>query len=299
MPGSDRQSDAGADMGGTGSEAHLTPKSDKVVADPTMPPTPQPDKGDSPSRSVKSKSASDGHVHFSPPEADETAALDLDVDITIDSSTSHDNGGCGHGYGATDVEGDNATNLKHRRTEGSVGVKSILRASTDVGTGPTTRDHTLVERLSGVSEADDHLTPLVKHRQKHAPNPPDKGTLHPHPTPGHNRRTTVLALDQLTERPRASSQLSVVGATANFTKQCLGAGILAFAGNAYNGGMWSVLLLLPLASVLSIFTAVVLVQVVEKLEERNPVQIHYLSIMIFPKISDSSIIRFSSSASKF
>ena len=70
--------------------------------------------------------------------------------------------------------------------------------------------------------------------------------------------------------PEEEGQMTTMQATMAFSKQCLGAGILTFAANAYNGGMLSILILLPLSCAVSIFCSIMLVKTLELLEKKNP-----------------------------
>jgi amino acid permease len=64
--------------------------------------------------------------------------------------------------------------------------------------------------------------------------------------------------------------MGMMAATMAFTKQCLGAGILSFAANSYNGGMLSILILLPLSGGMSIFCSILMINAIEILERQTP-----------------------------
>lgn len=64
--------------------------------------------------------------------------------------------------------------------------------------------------------------------------------------------------------------MSWIQATIAFMKHCLGAGCLAFAANAYNGGMLCIVVLLPLAGLISIFCSLLMVKTMDLIERQNP-----------------------------
>ena len=88
--------------------------------------------------------------------------------------------------------------------------------------------------------------------------------------------------ESLIERQKVGI-LSKTAVTINLTKACIGAGFLAYSYNAYNGGMLSVLFLLPAAACMSLFCSVIVSWSIEELEKSSEVRITSLEDLMLVK----------------